>query len=104
MLLISTATYGFGSLDLEIKDFMSPSNVIQLGFEPNRIDLIVDVQGIDFEKCFQRKSEREHEGLKFNFLSLEDLIDAKKKAGRLRDLADVEELEKINLKKENKKK
>jgi hypothetical protein len=37
-----------------------------------------------------------------NFLSLEDLIQAKRKAGRLQDLADAQQLEKIK-KKKNKK-
>lgn len=94
--------FGFGSLGLEIEDFMNPENIIQLGYEPYRIDILVDVDGVDFEECFERKKVVELDGVEAKFLSLQDLITAKKKAGRLQDLADAEQLEKIR--KKNKKK
>ena len=73
--------YGFGSLNLEIEDFMTPENIIQLGYEPFRIDLLVDVEGVDFEECFGRRTEAELDMVNVNFLSLQDLISAKKKQG-----------------------
>ncbi len=91
--------FGFGSLKLEIEDFMTSENIVQLGYEPYRIDLLVDVEGVDFEKCFERRTEAELDGVDVKFLSLQDLITAKKKAGRLQDLADAEQLEKIEKKK-----
>ena len=94
--------FGFGGLDLEVKDFMIPENIIQLGYEPYRIDLLVDVEGVDFEICFERRTEAKLDETAVNFLSLQDLITAKKKAGRLQDLADAEQLEKLENK--NKKK
>jgi predicted nucleotidyltransferase len=94
-LIQSIKEFGFGSLGLETKDFMNPENVIQLGYEPYRIDLLVEVDGADFEACFERKKIVELDGVEAKFLSLQDLITAKKKAGRLQDLADAEQLEKI---------
>lgn len=91
--------FGFGGLNLEIEDFMTPENIIQLGYEPYRIDILVDVEGIDFEECYERRTEAELDGTKVKFLSLRDLITAKKKAGRLQDLADAEQLEKLEKKK-----
>lgn len=88
--------FGLGSLGLQIEDFMSPENIIQLGYEPYRIDLLVDVDGVDFNSCFERKIDAELDGIKVCFLSLQDLITAKKSMGRLQDLADAEQLEKIN--------
>lgn len=99
-LLQAIKDFGFGSLDLSIKDFSNPKNIIQLGYEPYRIDLLVDVTGLNFENCFKRKVEKILDKTKINFLNLDDLIDAKKKAGRLQDLADAEQLDKIK-KKEN---
>ena len=87
--------FGFGSLDLEIKDFMIPENIIQLGYEPYRIDLLVDVEGIEFEECFERRTEAQLDGIDVKFISLQDLIQAKKTAGRLQDLADAEQLERL---------
>jgi predicted nucleotidyltransferase len=91
--------FGFGSLNLGLEDFMTPDNIIQLGYEPYRIDLLVDLEGVEFETCFERKIEGELDDVKINFLSLQDLILTKKTAGRLQDLADAEQLEKINNKK-----
>jgi predicted nucleotidyltransferase len=90
--------FGFGDLNLTVHDFMTPENIIQLGYEPYRIDLLLDIDGIDFEECFDRKTKANFEGTEINFLSLKDLITAKKKAGRLQDLADAEQLEKLNSK------
>lgn len=98
-LMTAIQYFGFGSLNLEVEDFMDPNNIIQLGYEPYRIDLLVDVEGIDFEKCFERREQTNLDGIEINFLSLEDLITAKKMAGRLQDLADAEQLEKIQSKK-----
>lgn len=90
--------FGFGGLNLKMEDFMNPENIIQLGYEPYRIDLLVDVEGVDFEECYKRRIETELDGTEVKFLSLRDLITAKKKAGRLQDLADAEQLEKLEKK------
>lgn len=95
-LIKAIKAFGFGSLNLAIEDFMTPENIVQLGYEPYRIDLLVDVEGVDFETCFERRKETKLDGIAVKFLSLEDLITAKKKAGRLQDLADAEQLEKLN--------
>ena len=100
-LLEAIRKFGFGSLGLAKSDFLTPDNVIQLGYEPHRIDLLVDVNGIDFQECFSRKTVGDLEGTKINFLSFNDLIKTKKLAGRLQDLADAEQLGKIKKKKES---
>lgn len=86
--------FGFGNLGLTIEDFLDINNVIQIGREPNRIDLITQLEGIDFETCFQHRQEANFEGVDINFIDVEDLIASKKIAGRLKDLIDVEKLEK----------
>lgn len=87
--------FGFGELNLKIEDFMTPENIIQLGYEPYRIDLLVDVEGVNFKECHERRAEGDLDGTTVKFLSLQDLIIAKKKAGRLQDLADAEQLQKL---------
>ena len=89
--------FGFGSLNLGLEDFMTPDNIIQLGYEPYRIELLVDLEGVEFEDCFERRIEGELDDVKINFLSLQDLILTKKTAARLQDLADAEQLEKIKI-------
>lgn len=87
--------FGFGNLKLAVDDLMNPENIIQLGYEPFRIDLLMDVNGVDFEFCYERRACVELDNTAINFLSIEDLIEVKKLAGRLQDLADAEQLENI---------
>ncbi len=98
-LLQAINAFGFGSLGLQADDLMNPNNVIQLGYEPYRIDLLTDVTGVDFGECYLRKATVIVDQIQVNFLGLEDLIEAKWKAGRLQDLADAQQLEKIKKKK-----
>lgn len=95
--------FGFGSLGLTEQDFLQPENVIQLGYEPYRIDILMDLEGSSFDICFEKRIIFQHEQTSINFLSVEDLIRIKQQTGRLQDLADAEKLIKI-LEKKNKKK
>ena len=90
--------FGFGTLGLKETDFEDPENIIQLGIEPYRIDLLVDLEGADFEKCYQQRTSVEIDKTHLDILSLDDLIKAKKISGRLQDLADAEQLGKIKKK------
>ena len=55
----------------------------------------------DFKEFIELLNEHKVkvEGVEVQFLSLQDLITAKRKAGRLQDLADAEQLEKLEKKK-----
>lgn len=94
-LISAIKDFGFGGLNLAIEDFMTPENIIQLGYEPYRIDLLVDVEGVEFKDCYERRTEGDLDGMVVKFLSLQDLIIAKTKAGRLQDLADAEQLQRL---------
>lgn len=91
--------FGFGTLGLTKEDFLNSANIVQIGQEPNRIDLILDLEGLDFEECFQQRIEAIFEGVTIHFIDLHNLIKSKQAAGRRKDLADVEELEKQKRKK-----
>jgi predicted nucleotidyltransferase len=94
-LLITLNEFGFGSLGLCEKDFLNKDNIIQLGYEPNRIDLLVSVDGLDFKNAYEKKIVYESDGVKMNFVSIDDLIIAKKTSGRPQDLADADYLTKL---------
>jgi hypothetical protein len=85
--------FGFGSLGLRAADFLATDQIIQLGYPPNRIDLITTPSGVDFESCFATRVEVVIEGVTVNFIDLENLKRNKKASGRLQDLADLENLE-----------
>jgi len=46
-LIISLTQFGFGTLGLTAQDFQAPDQIIQLGYPPNRIDLITTPDGVN---------------------------------------------------------
>ena len=92
-LIKALAEFGFGSLGLVAEDFQSPDQIIQLGYPPNRIDLITSPDGVDFSTCYKSKLRLEIDNIAVNFIDLTNLKQNKKASGRLQDLADLENLE-----------
>ena len=85
--------FGFGSLELTEKDFLEPDVIIQLGYPPNRIDLLTSASGVDFEDCYTARIEEVVDGVVLPFIDLQNLRKNKRSAGRAQDLADIENLE-----------
>jgi hypothetical protein len=67
--------------------------IFQFGVPPNRIDLLNDIDGVDFESAWLRRTRVEltsSEGnIPFSYIGLEDLIQNKRAAGRPKDLDDL---------------
>ncbi len=55
--------FGFAGLGLREEDFLVGDQIIQLGYPPNRIDLVTDLPGVDFENCYNEKMQVEIEGV-----------------------------------------
>jgi hypothetical protein len=85
--------FGFASLELTPNDFLEPNTIIQLGYPPNRIDLITGLAGVDFETCYTTRAQAEIDGIVLPFIDLENLKRNKQASGRLQDLADLENLQ-----------
>lgn len=84
--------FGFSSLNLNPADFLEPDNVIQLGYPPRRIDLLIGLEGADFDECYSKRLEEEMEGIRVCFVDRENLARLKRAAGRPQDLADLDNL------------
>jgi hypothetical protein len=85
--------FGFGSLGLKPEDFLEIDQIVQLGYPPNRIDILTTLKKIKFEDCYTARVEVEIQGVKINFIDLENLKQNKRATGRPQDLADAESLE-----------
>lgn len=85
--------FGFGSLGLKPEDFLVSDQIIQLGYPPNRIDILTTLKQVKFEDCYKEKVELEIQGLKISFIDLENLKQNKRATGRPQDLADADNLE-----------
>jgi hypothetical protein len=94
-ILGSVKNFGFTDLDLTEKDFLESDQIIQLGIEPIRIDILTSIKEMDFQKLWRNRIIGRYGDIKVNFISKKDLIKCKRKSGRKQDLADIEKLEKI---------
>ena len=87
--------FGFQSMELQKEDFLKPDIVIQLGYPPNRIDIITGVSGISFSEVYNNRVEIKMGTEKVWIISANDLLKNKKSTNRAKDKADAELLEKF---------
>lgn len=92
LLLTVLADFGFGSLGLQPLDFAADM-VVQLGQPPRRIDLLTAIDGVAFDDCFARAEQVEVGGVKLKIIGLDDFKANKRASGRLKDLVDLEAVE-----------
>ncbi|MCA9775208.1 MAG: nucleotidyltransferase [Candidatus Eremiobacteraeota bacterium] len=85
--------FGFAALGLTAADFQEPDTIIQLGYEPQRIDLLTSAAGLDFAKAWENQRLVKIDNVTIRFLGLQQLIENKTAVGRPQDLADIEALE-----------
>ncbi len=88
------ARFGAPLQGVEVDDLSTPGTVIQLGVEPNRIDILTRVAGLEFPAAWERRVGSTYGGVPVAFPSLDDLLDSKRVCGRPQDLLDAEWLEK----------
>jgi len=53
--LAALKDFGMGSLRLRTIDFEKEDNVIQLGYPPNRIDILTSIDGVEFEQAYKSR-------------------------------------------------
>lgn len=76
------------------EDFADRQMILQIGIAPVRIDIMTDVSGISFKDAWKNRKKARYGRTRIYLLSREDLIAAKKKAARLQDKIDLENLSK----------
>lgn len=91
----SLIEFGAPMSDTSIDDFCDEDSFFIIGVKPNRIDILKKIPGLEFKDAFKNKKTFPLNNIQANFISLEDLITAKKAAGRPQDLADVHKLTKL---------
>jgi len=87
--------FGMPVFDMTEKAFLGNEfDVWGIGVQPVRIEIMTAVKGLNFEETYKLSQLYDEEGLKIRFIHLNHLIEAKKAAGRFRDLDDIDQLTK----------
>ena len=75
------------------KDFQDDGSVYQVGNAPSRIDILQTIEAIEFAEAWEASEDgMTGDGIPVRYISFDNLITNKLAVGRLRDLADVEDL------------
>lgn len=77
---------------MQISDFAEAEVLYQIGVPPSRIDIMTSVTGLMFDSAWPNRVEAMFGDVPAPVLGLADMRTAKRAAGRLKDLADLEEL------------
>jgi len=93
-ILIVLEEFGFGELAISIEDLTRDGNILQLGYEPLRIDLLNMLEGFQFQDIWQNRVTGEYGSEGVHFIGLDDLIKNKKMSDRPSDKIDIPLLEK----------
>jgi hypothetical protein len=87
------AEFGAPLEGVSIEDFSNPELIYQVGVEPNRIDIMMAVPGLEFEAAWSRRVTSSYGGEVISILDFNDLVHANKTTNRESDKLDLTLLE-----------
>ena len=104
-LIKALADFGITDEDLETlgkMDFTKPAPVFFFGQKPRQIDFLTLISNIKFDDAIKQVNYISLENSKIPVISYSDLLLSKITSERLKDKADIEELQRINKYRNNK--
>jgi hypothetical protein len=93
--MAALAAFGAAPRDLSADQFENPRTLLMLGREPFRIDILTDIPGVTFDEAWAARIHVTLDGVRVPVIGKAELIKNKRAVGRLQDLADVDELQKL---------
>ncbi|MDQ3130852.1 MAG: hypothetical protein M3Q99_08835 [Acidobacteriota bacterium] len=81
--------FGAPLFDLNIEDLKTPGMVFQIGLVPSRIDVITQIDGVEFEAAWQEHKTVEIENLQIPVIGKTQLLINKQSTGRAKDRNDA---------------
>ena len=85
--------FGFGNTGIKREDFVQVDHVIQLGREPNRIDILTGISGVSFDEAWDNRESGKIADIAVFVISRDLLIKNKRAANRDKDQGDIKLLE-----------
>ena len=88
--------FGVVPSGIEPQQFEDPRTLLMIGREPFRVDILTQRPGVRFEDAWPARTHVTLDGVKVSVIGKTQLITNKRAVGRLQDLADAEELERLD--------
>src|SRR6266446_109667 len=86
--------FGFDMPELSRDLFLKRDQIVRMGVEPVRVEVTTTIYGVEVEDCYPGRVETTLNDLPVTVINLRDLRINKEASGRLKDLADLENLPK----------
>jgi hypothetical protein len=86
--------FGFDVPELSKDLFLKRDQIVRMGVEPVRIEVTTTISGVEFDDCYSERVETTLDDLPVSVINLRDLRINKEASGRLKALADLENLPK----------
>ena len=86
--------FGFDVPELSKDLFLKRDQIVRMGVEPVRIEVTTTISGVEFDDCYPERVETTLDDSPVSVINLRDLRINKEASGRLKDLADLENLPK----------
>lgn len=86
--------FGMDALGFEKEDFLRPGYITQIGYPPLRIDILNNIDGLEFDEAVKNMQQMDADDLTINYIGLQDFLKNKEASGRSQDLADIQEIKK----------
>ena len=86
--------FGFDFDGLSSEMFTDEGRMTQMGLEPNRVDILHTIKGVEFRDCYTRSNYANVDGSSIPIISKADLLLNKIATARPQDLADAYQLQK----------
>ena len=88
--LHALAAFGFAALNVTMEDLTRPGTIVQLGYEPVRIDVLTSLEGVSFTTLWRHRTMEAYGRHRVPFIGEREFLTTKRRAGRSQDLADIE--------------
>ena len=82
--------FGFKRLKLKEKDISRKGKIIQLGYEPVRVDIMTSIEGCSFEEAWKTKISATYGRQKIFFIGINELLKNKRTSKRKQDKIDLD--------------
>jgi hypothetical protein len=76
-------------------DFLAPNSVLQIGIEPNRIDILTDIDGLTFQEAWRNRQLVKFDDIETYSLEIHDIIKNKTASNRPKDKLDLVQLKEL---------
>ena len=91
--------FGFKGVGLREADFSREGRIIQLGYEPIRVDILTSIDGCCFDDVWKSRKVSRYGRQKVHFIGLKELIKNKRASKRKQDKIDLDILLELKRKK-----